>query len=96
MSKSTIRSNIAAGRVLGYAACGFVTPAFAAISPSAQQLPTYLLYGSIALLVTGAVGKMLTYTSRASEPGKADLPRPYGIGMYRNSVLSPGEWEARS
>ena len=91
MSKSTIRSNIAAGRVLGYAACGFVTPAFAAISPSAQQLPTYLLYGSIALLVTGAVGKMLTYTSRGSASGKANVPPAYSIGMHRNTVLSPGE-----
>jgi hypothetical protein len=91
MSKSTVRSNIAAGRVLGYAACGFVTPAFAAISLSAQQWPTYLLYGSIALLVAGAVGKMLTYASGDSAPLPANSPRSLGIGMYRNSVLSPGE-----
>jgi hypothetical protein len=91
MSNTPTRSTIAAGRTLGYAALGFVTPAFAAISLSAQQWSTYLLYGSIALLVAGVVGKMLTYASRASAPDQANLPRPFSIGMYRNSVLSPGE-----
>ena len=91
MSNSLVRSRIAAGRALGYAAFGFVTPAFAAVSLPAQQWPTYLLYGSIALLIAGAVGKMLTYTSRGSVPDQLNLPRTFTIGMYRNSVLSPGE-----
>jgi len=91
MSNSLVRSRIAAGRALGYAAFGFVTPAFAAVSLPAQQWPTYLLYGSIALLIAGAVGKMLTYRSRASAPDDPNLPRPFGIGVYRNSVLSPTE-----
>ena len=91
MSNSPVRSSIAATRTLGYAAFGFVTPAFAAMSLSAQQWPTYLLYGSIALLIAGMVGKLLTYRSRASMQEHASLPRPFSIGMYRNSVLSPGE-----
>jgi hypothetical protein len=91
MSNSTVRPNIVAGRMLGYAALGFVTPAFAALPLSAQAWPTYLLYGSIALLVAGAVGKMLTYGSRAQSPDAARLARPFSIGMYRNSVLSPSE-----
>ena len=91
MSNSPVRSNIAAARTLGYAAFGFVTPAFAALSLSAQQWPTYLLYGSIALLIAGIVGKVLSYRSRASVQDHASLPRPFSIGRYRNSVLSPGE-----
>jgi hypothetical protein len=82
---------IVAGRTLGCAAFGFVSPAFAAFPVSAQQWPSYLLYGSIALLVAGAVGKMLTYGSRTSEPDRPGAPRPFSIGMYRNSVLSPSE-----
>jgi hypothetical protein len=91
MANSSIRSNIAAGRTLGFAALGFVTPAFSAMSLSVQQWPTYLLYGSIALLVAGVVGKLLTYASRTSAPDHANLPRPFSIGMYRNKVLSPSE-----
>ena len=96
MSNSKVRSNIAAGRALGYSASGFVTHAFAAMSLSAEQWSTYLLYGSIALLVAGAVGKMLTYSPRGSASDQVNVPRCFSIGMYRNSVLSPGEWEGRS
>ena len=91
MSNSSFRSTIAAGRTLGYAALGFVTPAFAAISVPAQPWSTYLLYGSIALLIAGAVGKMLTYGVRTPAQEHANAPRPFSIGIYRNSVLNPSD-----
>ena len=91
MPNSSFRSTIAAGCTLGYAALGFVTPAFAAFSVPAEPWSTYLLYGSIALLIAGAVGKMLTYGGRAPAQEHADAQRPFSIGMYRNSVLSPSE-----
>ena len=58
------------------AACG-VSPAFAAISPSVDQwdqLSGDLLYGSIALLVAGVLGKMFTYRN-AKRPDVMKQPR---------------------
>ena len=69
------------------------SPAFAAISlPSADQWSSYLLYGSIALLVTGVLAKMLTYRNDG-HPEVAPPTQNEGgvtIGTYRNKVLSPG------
>ena len=55
----------------------------------AEQWSTYLLFGSIALLIAGVGGKIIksdTDSTLASNAGVAgDVPA--GIGMYRNSVL---------
>jgi hypothetical protein len=74
------------------AACS-VSPAFAAISlPPTEQWSSYLLYGSIALLVAGVLAKMLTYRNG----GHAEVIQPMQndgdvtIGTYRNKVLAPG------
>jgi len=75
------------------AACA-VSPAFAAIAlPPVDQWSSYLLYGSIALLVVGVLAKMLTYRNG----GHAEVIQPMQhnegdvtIGTYRNKVLAPG------
>ena len=74
------------------AACA-ASPAFAAIAlPPADQWSSYLLYGSIALLVAGVLAKMFTYRNGAH----AEVVTPMQsegditIGTYRNKVLAPG------
>ena len=69
------------------------SPAFAAISlPPADQWSSYLLYGSIALLVAGVLAKMFTYRNG----GHVETVQPMQndgdvtIGTYRNKVLAPG------
>jgi len=76
------------------AACA-ASPAFAAISmPPADQWSSYLLYGSIALLVAGVLAKMFTYRNGAG--AHAEVVQPLQneddvtIGTYRNKVLAPG------
>lgn len=91
MTTLPIRPRVIANTVAALtAACG-VSPAFAAMSLPVDQWSSYLLYGSIALLVVGVLAKMLTYRNGA----RADAPmQTHGegvtIGTYRNKVLSPG------
>ena len=89
---STRPRNIAAAGAVLAAACA-ASPALAAISlPPVDQWSSYLLYGSIALLVAGVLAKMFTYRN-----GKhAEMAQPaqeeggVTIGTYRNKVLNPG------
>ncbi len=69
------------------------SPAFAAITlPPVDQWSSYLLYGSIALLVAGVLAKMFTYSNgknvemSQATPSEDDV----SIGAYRNKVLRPG------
>ena len=74
------------------AACA-VSPAFAAISlPPTEQWSSYLLYGSIALLVAGVLAKMLTYRNggHAEVAQSMQNDGEVTIGTYRNKVLAPG------
>jgi hypothetical protein len=88
------RSNRMAVRLASVVSLGFVSPAFAAMSMSlpTEQWSTYLLFGSIGLLVCGVVIKMLTYGAKT--PGEPVAPAQpddsFTIGAYRNRTLSPG------
>jgi hypothetical protein len=88
LTRPRLIANIAA---VTAAACA-VSPAFAAISLPTEQWSSYLLYGSIALLVVGVVAKMLTYRNGARAETARQMPNEGGvtIGMYRNKILSPG------
>ena len=86
-----LRTIASAGAALA-ATCA-TSPVLAAVSlPPADQWSTYLLYGSIALLVAGVLGKMFTY--RNGKPSEMAQPTQdeggVTIGTYRNKVLSPG------
>jgi hypothetical protein len=75
------------------AAAVAVSPAVAAtISLPVEQWSSYLLYGSIALLVAGVLAKMLSYRNdaRTELAGQGHPEGGVTIGMYRNKVLSPG------
>jgi len=92
MTTRLIRSRNSAIVASFVAACA-ASPAFAAIAlPPADQWSSYLLYGSIALLVAGVLAKMFTYRNI----GHADVVQPsqddgdVTIGAYRNKVLAPG------
>lgn len=69
------------------------SPAFAAISlPPTDQWSSYLLYGSIALLVVGVLAKMFTYRNggHAEVVQQMQNDGDINIGTYRNKVLAPG------
>ncbi len=92
MTTQPIRSRNSA-IVASFVAVCAASPAFAAIAlPPADQWSSYLLYGSIALLVAGVLAKMFTYRNS----GHADVVQPMQndgddtIGAYRNKVLAPG------
>ena len=86
-----LRTFASAGAALA-ATCA-TSPAFAAMSlPPADQWSSYLLYGSIALLVAGVLAKMFTYRN-GNSPEMTQPTQDEGgvtIGTYRNKVLSPG------
>lgn len=93
MATNSIRPRTIAGAGAVLAAACAASPALAAISlPPVDQWSSYLLYGSIALLVAGALAKMFTYRNG----NHAELAQPMQdaggvtIGTYRNKVLSPG------
>lgn len=93
MTTESFRPRTVAIAAAFLAAAGAASPAFAAISfPPADQWSSYLLYGSIALLVAGVLAKMLTYRNG----GQAEVVQPMQnegdvtIGTYRNKVLAPG------
>lgn len=74
------------------AAASVMSPAFASVTLlPAQEWSSYLLFGSIALLVAAMVGKMITYRSHSAPDSPVGVDDgSSGIGVYRNSVLSPG------
>ena len=66
------------------------SPAFAAgVYLPGSQWSSYLLFGSIALLIAGVVGKLIKSGSDSTTPTTpgATGDAMSGIGMYRNSVL---------
>jgi hypothetical protein len=81
---------------LAAAACTASPALAAAISLPMEQWSSYLLYGSIALLVAGVLAKMFTYRNGERTETAAQAPGDSGvsIGMYRNKVLSPGNQAA--
>jgi hypothetical protein len=90
-------SNALKTRLVGVVLLGTESRAFAAFSLPIDQWPTdqwssYLLFGSIALLVCGVLVKMFTYQARSrtesTEPLESD--ERFTIGAYRNRTLSPG------
>lgn len=80
------------------------TPAMAiAIDTSLAQewttgLPAYLLFGSIALLVLGAMLKLFGAPGNAAADrlGESSHPIPGSIGVYRNSVFDHTARSTRS
>lgn len=68
------------------------SPAYAAIPlPPVDQWSSYMLYGSIALLVAGVLAKMFTYgNGKHAEMASTHSEDGVTIGAYRNKVLSPG------
>ena len=83
-------STIAIAGVIVTAMCA-VSPAHAAISlPPVDQWSSYVLYGSIALLVAGVAAKMFTYRNG----NHAEMAQPthnesdITIGAYRNKMLT--------
>ena len=87
MANHPFRLRTIAGAGATLAAVCATSPAFAAISfPPADQWSSYLLYGSLALLVAGVLAKMLTYRN-GKHAGMAQPMQDEGgvtIGTYRN------------
>ena len=89
MSQSSYFSRtapVAASLAIAFSA----SPALAAgVYLPAEQWSTYLLVGSIALLVAGVVGKLIKSDADSTAPSSASArgDMTEGIGIYRNSVL---------
>ncbi len=93
MATHPIQPRIIAGAGAALAAACAASPAFAAISLSpVDQWSSYLLYGSITLLVAGVLTKMFTYRNGKHSETAQPTHDEGGvtIGTYRNKVLSPG------
>jgi uncharacterized membrane protein YgdD (TMEM256/DUF423 family) len=91
MNKRTLRFRAIMRLMSGAMGACAVSPAFAATSMTPEQWSSYLLFGSIALLVAGVVAKMLRYSSRTGGEAldKSNDDGTLTIGAYRNRVLSP-------